>query len=114
MAISAFDNANESIKHALKAGPDPIDFSIASATNEAYLFHMILDAIPAALRLNPRDKRQLAEELWNVADQEEGEVSVDASILALLEQRLAAHAGQPQAGSTWDDVKQRVFGGHGA
>lgn len=91
-----------------------MDFSIASATNEAYPCLMILEAIPAALRLNPRDKRQLAEELWNVADQEEGEVSVDASTLALLEQRLAAHAAQPQAGSTWDEVKQRVFGGHGA
>ena len=75
---------------------------------------MIFEAIPAALRLTPRDKRQLAEELWNVADSEEGEVSVDASILALLEQRLAAHAAQPQAASNWDEVKQRVFGGHGA
>ena len=75
---------------------------------------MILEAIPAALLLNPREKRQLAEELWNTADNEEGEVSVDASILALLEQRLAAHAAHPQATSTWDEVKQRVFGGHGA
>jgi putative addiction module component (TIGR02574 family) len=75
---------------------------------------MILEAIPAALRLNPREKRQLAEELWNTADNEEGEVSVDASILALLEHRLAAHAAHPQPTSTWDEVKQRIFGGHGA
>ena len=75
---------------------------------------MILEAIPAALRLSPPEKRQLAEELWNTADSEDGEVSVDPAILTLLEQRLAAHVDHPQAVSTWDEVKQRVFGGHAA
>jgi putative addiction module component (TIGR02574 family) len=71
---------------------------------------MILETMPSLRQLPPNEKRQLAEELWDKADAEEGEVTVDATILSLLEQRLADHAANPQSGSTWEDVKSRVFG----
>ncbi len=75
---------------------------------------MIMETLPAVRQLSSRDKRQLAEELWNSADAEDGEVTVDAAVLELLEQRLAAHAANPQAVSTWEEVKSRVFAGRGA
>lgn len=75
---------------------------------------MILEALPAVRQLNSREKRELAVELWNTADREDGEVSVDDAMLTLIQDRLDQHAANPAAVSTWDQVKQRVFGGHGA
>ncbi len=75
---------------------------------------MIMEAMPVVQQLNSREKRQLAVELWNTADSEDGEVSVDDALMALIEQRLQAHASSPAAVSTWDEVKQRVFGAHGS
>ena len=75
---------------------------------------MILETLPAVRQLSSRDKRQLAEELLNSADAEDGEVVVDAAIMDLLDQRLVAQAANPQAVSTWDQVQSRVFAGRGA
>ena len=75
---------------------------------------MILETLPAVRQLSSRDKRQLAEELLDSADAEGGEVVVDSAIMDLLDQRLAAHAANPQAVSTWDEVQSRVFAGRGA
>jgi len=72
---------------------------------------MILETLPAVRQLSSRDKRQLAEELLNSADTEDGEVVVDDAIMNLLDQRLAAHAANPQAVSTWEEVQFRVFAG---
>ncbi|WP_395750545.1 addiction module protein [Prosthecobacter sp.] len=59
--------------------------------------------------MSSHEKRQLAEELLDSADAENGEVSVDAAILALLDQRLAAYEAHPQAISPWEEVRSRVF-----
>jgi len=75
---------------------------------------MILETLPAVRQLSSRDKRQLAEELLNSADTEDGEVVVDAAIMELLDQRMAAHAANPQAVSTWEEVQSRVFARRGA
>lgn len=75
---------------------------------------MILDTLPAIRQLSSQEKRQLAEELWNDADAQDGEVTVEPAVLELLDQRLAAHAADPQAGSTWEEVRSRVFSGRGA
>lgn len=75
---------------------------------------MILETMPAARQLSAAEKRLLAEELWTSADQEDGEVSVDAAILKLLDERLADHEARPEAISTWDQVKARIFDGHAA
>ena len=70
---------------------------------------MILETLPAVRQLSPHDKRQLAEELWNSADAEDGEVGVSDAVQELLDQRLAAYEANPQAVSTWEEVKSRVF-----
>lgn len=70
---------------------------------------MILETIPSLRQLPPKAKRQLAEELWDNADAEEGEITVEAAVMTLLDQRLAEHAAEPQAVAGWDEVKSRVF-----
>jgi hypothetical protein len=52
-------------------------------------------------------------ELWNTAASEDGEAGVEDALLELIGQRLLAHAANPAAVSTWDEVNQRVFGSHG-
>jgi putative addiction module component (TIGR02574 family) len=72
---------------------------------------MILEQLPEIQNLPSDQKRQLAEELWLSAD-DSHETSVDPAILALLEQRLAQHAADPSAASSWQQVRERVFRGH--
>jgi putative addiction module component (TIGR02574 family) len=73
---------------------------------------MILEHIPEARKLSSYDKRQLAEELLVAADEEEGEVVVDPAILDLVDQRMADYAANPDAVSSWEEVRARVFRRH--
>jgi putative addiction module component (TIGR02574 family) len=73
---------------------------------------MILEQLPEVLKLPPDQKRQLAEELWLSAE-DSNETTVDSAILELLDQRLAENAANPGSISSWQEVRQRVFRGHG-
>lgn len=73
---------------------------------------MILELLPEVQRLPAAQKRQLAEELWQATDGGE-ELGVDPAILELLDARLAEHAANPNAVSSWKDVETRIFGNHG-
>ena len=42
---------------------------------------MILETMPVVQQLSSRDKRLLAEELWNAADAEDAEVMDEAAVL---------------------------------
>lgn len=72
---------------------------------------MILETMPVVQQLSSRDKRQLAEELWNAADAEDAEVMDEAAVLKLLDRRLADHEASPEALAAWEEVKSRVFAG---
>ncbi|OYW77889.1 MAG: hypothetical protein B7Z37_01980 [Verrucomicrobia bacterium 12-59-8] len=72
---------------------------------------MILETLPFVQQLSSRDKRLLAEELWNAADAEDAEVMDEAAVLKLLDRRLADHEATPQALAAWEEVKSRVFVG---
>lgn len=72
---------------------------------------MILEQLPELQKLPSDQKRQLAEELWLSAD-DQYETTVDQSILALLDQRLAEHDADPESASSWQQVRERVFRGH--
>lgn len=74
---------------------------------------MILETMPVVQQLSSRDKRLLAEELWNAADAEDAEVMDEAAVLQLLDRRLADHEATPEALAAWEEVKSRVFAGHG-
>jgi putative addiction module component (TIGR02574 family) len=70
---------------------------------------MILETMPVVQQLSSRDKRLLAEELWNAADAEEAEVMDEAAVLQLLDRRLADHDASPESLAAWEEVKSRVF-----
>lgn len=73
---------------------------------------MLLERLPEIQKLPSDQKRQLAEELWLSADDLD-ETTMDPSILALLDQRLADPAKNPGTISTWNEVRERVFRSHG-
>ena len=79
----------------------------------AYFSPMILEQLPEVQRLPDAQKRQLAEELLRATD-DSNQVEVDPAALALLESRLAEHAANPGAVSSWKEVEARVFRSHGA
>jgi len=70
---------------------------------------MILETMPVVQQLSSRDKRLLAEELWNAADAEDAEVMDEAAVLELLDRRLADHEATPEALAAWEEVKSRVY-----
>lgn len=72
---------------------------------------MILETMPVVQQLSARDKRLLAEELWNAADAEDAEVMDEAAVLQLLDRRLAAHEATPEAIAAWDEVKSHILAG---
>ncbi len=72
---------------------------------------MILETMPVVQQLSSRDKRLLAEELWNAADAEDAEVMDEAAVLQLLDRRLADHEATPEALAAWEEVKSRIMAG---
>jgi putative addiction module component (TIGR02574 family) len=72
---------------------------------------MILETMPVVQQLSSRDKRLLAEELWNAADAEDAEVMDEAAVLQLLDRRLADHEATPEALAAWEEVKSRIMSG---
>ena len=72
---------------------------------------MILETLPVVQQLSSRDKRRLAEELWNAADAEDAEVMDEAAVLQLLDRRLADHEATPEALAAWEEVKSRIMAG---
>ena len=72
---------------------------------------MILETMPVVQQLSSRDKRLLAEELWNAADAEDAEVMDEAAVLQLLDRRLADHDATPEALAAWEEVKSRILAG---
>ena len=68
---------------------------------------MVSESIPALASLSPSQKLVLAAELWRdnaIGDSEEP----DPAIVAMLRERLAAYEANPEAVSTWDEVKARL------
>lgn len=61
-----------------------------------------------ARKLNSDDRLRIAEELWNSVWAEQSEVPLTAEQRAELDSRLADLAQDPNAGSTWEDVRARI------
>ena len=73
---------------------------------------MILEQLPEVQRLPAAQKRQLAEELWQLAGDENNEIDVDPAIRALLNSRIEQHDMGGEGVSSWEEVEARVFGRH--
>ncbi|HXO20097.1 MAG TPA: addiction module protein [Thermoanaerobaculia bacterium] len=59
-----------------------------------------------ALQLSVEDRLDLAEALWESLDQEP---ELPAWQREVLDERLAADDAAPDAGSPWEEVKQRIL-----
>ncbi|TDU71239.1 putative addiction module component (TIGR02574 family) [Prosthecobacter fusiformis] len=68
---------------------------------------MVLESIPALTKLTSDERLILAAELWreNIVN-EEGDT--DPEMVQMLRERLEKYQTQPEAVSTWDDVKARL------
>ena len=59
-------------------------------------------------RLSVDDRIELAEAIWESVAAEGNEFALTASQEQDLQRRVAAHEADPEAGSSWDDVKARL------
>ena len=62
--------------------------------------------LAAALKLSPRDRLELIEALWDTLSDED--VPVTPEQRALLDERLADLERNPDAHSSWEEVKARL------
>lgn len=67
---------------------------------------MNADLLAAALKLSPSDRLELIEALWDTLSDED--LPVTAEERALLDERLADLERDPNAQSSWDEVKARL------
>jgi putative addiction module component (TIGR02574 family) len=59
-------------------------------------------------QLSIAERIQLAEDLWDSILDRPDEVELDLAQQQELDQRLAQHSQYPNAGSSWEKVKQRL------
>ncbi|MDP9122953.1 MAG: addiction module protein [Acidobacteriota bacterium] len=62
-----------------------------------------------ALQLSVQDRLELAEVLWESLEQEPVQPELPAWQREILDERLAADDAAPEAGSPWEEVKQRIL-----
>ncbi|HEU4366827.1 MAG TPA: addiction module protein [Methylomirabilota bacterium] len=67
---------------------------------------MNADLLAAALKLSPSERLQLIEALWNTLSEED--IPVTPEERALLDERLADLERNPDAQSSWPEVKARL------
>ncbi|MBI4270213.1 MAG: hypothetical protein A3F92_17345 [Candidatus Rokubacteria bacterium RIFCSPLOWO2_12_FULL_71_22] len=67
---------------------------------------MNADLLAAALKLSPNDRLRLIEALWDTLSEED--IPVTPEERALLDQRLADLERNPDAQSSWPEVKARL------
>lgn len=59
-------------------------------------------------QLSTAERIQLAADLWDSILDRQDEIGLDNSQKQELDRRLAQHLQDPNAGSTWEEVKQRL------
>jgi putative addiction module component (TIGR02574 family) len=67
---------------------------------------MNADLMAEALKLSPSDRLELIEALWNTLSEED--IPVAPEERALLDERLADLERNPDAQSSWPEVKARL------
>jgi putative addiction module component (TIGR02574 family) len=66
--------------------------------------------LEAALKLSPAERILLVEDVWDSLAADPDAFPVSAAQRAELDARLEAHRTNPEAGSTWDEVRGRLQG----
>jgi putative addiction module component (TIGR02574 family) len=62
-----------------------------------------------ALQLPVEDRLELAEVIWESLEREPVQPELPAWQREILDERLAADDAAPEAGSSWQEVKQRIL-----
>ncbi len=61
------------------------------------------------LELTINERIQLVAEIWDSIAEHPETVEVTPEVRALLDERLAAYRKDPDAGSPWSEVKERIL-----
>lgn len=61
-----------------------------------------------AAKLSVSERIELVEAIWDTVPESQNDLALTAAQIALLEQRLAAYRDNPQAGSSWEEVRTRL------
>ena len=61
------------------------------------------------LRLPVEERLELAETIWESLEQITEQLSLPAWQRQMLDERIEADDADPDAGSSWDEVKQRIL-----
>lgn len=61
------------------------------------------------LELTIDERIQLVAEIWDSIAEHPEAVKVSPEVRALLDERLAAYRKDPDAGSPWSEVKERIL-----
>jgi putative addiction module component (TIGR02574 family) len=86
--------------------PHPLD----TGAGLAYTWRMTKTELRSeALQLPVEDRLELAEALWESLEQEPVQPDLPAWQREVLDERLAADEAEPDAGSPWEEVKQRIL-----
>ena len=62
-----------------------------------------------ALELTIEERIQLVADIWDSIAEHPESVEVTPEVRALLDERLAAYRKDPDAGSPWSEVKERIL-----
>ncbi|MFI4860898.1 MAG: addiction module protein [Phycisphaerales bacterium JB063] len=60
------------------------------------------------LRLSPAQRIQVVQDLWDSIADQSGAVALSDAQRAVLDERLAAYEADPDAGSTWEEIRERI------
>ncbi len=64
-------------------------------------------------RLSVAERLRLVEEIWDGIAAESEALDIPQSHRDMLDRRIEAHERDPRAGSSWDEVLDRLTGGRG-
>jgi len=63
------------------------------------------------LDLSVAERIQLVGDIWDTVVEVPEAVEVTTEVLAVVRERLAAYRSDPEAGSPWAEVRERILGG---
>jgi putative addiction module component (TIGR02574 family) len=62
-----------------------------------------------AMQLTPEQRLELIGDLWDTIANDDNSLPISDDLKAELDRRLEAHRQNPEAGSTWEEVKARLL-----
>ena len=60
------------------------------------------------LKLSLSERILMVEAIWDSISEKESDLDLSQDTKILLDERLASHEKNPNEGSSWDDVKNRI------